>query len=190
MNEVADLPCCETVRAVRRDVLARLPAPVAPPRPPAMLIIDRRGARGLSNAAAVEAALQRHAPQGLEVLRVSFEGLPIAEQIVEVQRCVVLVGVDGAGLTHSVFLPDGATVLNVLPTGDEFGPLPSRDGYGYIHHLATARGGLAYRLLAVPEACWGSQQVACPLTSLDVALDEWARLRPDLQLPSPRVGAE
>eukprot|EP00747_Dinoflagellata_sp_TGD_P077555 gnl/TRDRNA2_/TRDRNA2_159640_c0_seq1.p1 gnl/TRDRNA2_/TRDRNA2_159640_c0~~gnl/TRDRNA2_/TRDRNA2_159640_c0_seq1.p1 ORF type:complete len:137 (+),score=16.74 gnl/TRDRNA2_/TRDRNA2_159640_c0_seq1:83-493(+) len=111
-----------------------------------------------------------------EVVRVFFETLSIAEQIKAVQRSVLLLGVDGAGLTHGIFLPDGAMVIDVLPTADEFGPLPSRHGHGYIHHLATARGEekVAFRALAVPEAGWGSEEVECPLPALLVALNEWA----------------
>jgi len=177
LNEVADLPACETVEAVRQAVLKLVQVPVQS-RPQALIIDRKSGMRQLENADQVEDIVRKHAPDGIQVVRVSFEGLSISEQILTVQSAYLLVGVDGAGLTHSMFLPKGASVIDILPTGDEFGPLPSSDGYGYIHHLATARTGISFCALAVPEAQWGSQSVRCPPKSLESAVKVWAETCP------------
>jgi len=176
LNERGDYPSAETVAVARAALGSALHAP--PPVLSALVLIERCGTeRRLANIDEVEQAMRAVAPTGFEVVRVALETLPVTAQLALASRCRLLLGTEGAGLSHALCVPDGATVVNVLPTRSRFGPLPSQDGYGYFHHLCSQRGrgphSVRYRALACPEFDWDSPEVRCPLRALCKLLDEW-----------------
>ncbi|OBT50654.1 hypothetical protein VE04_08693, partial [Pseudogymnoascus sp. 24MN13] len=95
--------------------LAAAPAP----HPEIVLtFIDRRSTRRLFGHDARLAALRAHIPH-LKVQNIDFAELSFAEQIKVVRGTDILVGVHGAGLTHAMFLPESAVVVEILPEGLE-----------------------------------------------------------------------
>eukprot|EP00747_Dinoflagellata_sp_TGD_P016928 gnl/TRDRNA2_/TRDRNA2_125468_c0_seq1.p1 gnl/TRDRNA2_/TRDRNA2_125468_c0~~gnl/TRDRNA2_/TRDRNA2_125468_c0_seq1.p1 ORF type:complete len:240 (-),score=39.93 gnl/TRDRNA2_/TRDRNA2_125468_c0_seq1:181-900(-) len=172
LNEHADFPASETVTLVRVALGSTiLPSGAGP----VMVIIERLGTeRRLANISEVEEAMWAVAPCGFEVVRVALETLAVKEQLQLAARCRFLIGTEGAGLGYALCVPDGATVVNVLPTRSRFGPLPSQHGYGYFHHLCAQRSGdVRYRAISAPDFDWDSLDVLCPMRALCTVLDEW-----------------
>ncbi|KAK0602157.1 hypothetical protein LWI29_030915 [Acer saccharum] len=66
----------------------------------------------------------------------------------EVNKCNVMVGAHGAGLTNEVFLPDGAVVVQVVPLGldwaasNYFGAPASEMGLNYLGVQDLTKGEL------------------------------------------------
>jgi capsular polysaccharide biosynthesis protein len=56
---------------------------------------------------------------GFEVVAVGLEVVSNMAQLVEVvNKCDVLLGIHGTGLTNFVFLPHGGTVVQIIPWGE------------------------------------------------------------------------
>uniref|UniRef100_J3KVX0 Glycosyltransferase 61 catalytic domain-containing protein n=1 Tax=Oryza brachyantha TaxID=4533 RepID=J3KVX0_ORYBR len=84
-------------------------------RKPRMMIISRRHPRKLMNVDEVVRAAER---VGFEVVIGDPPfNVDVGEFAREVNRADVLMGVHGAGLTNSVFLPTGAVFIQVVPYG-------------------------------------------------------------------------
>jgi protein O-GlcNAc transferase len=49
----------------------------------------------------------------ITVEKVDFTGMPIEQQIAMIRRTNILIGMSGAGLTHSVFLPEQAVCIAI-----------------------------------------------------------------------------
>ncbi|KAG0536889.1 hypothetical protein BDA96_03G100700 [Sorghum bicolor] len=85
---------------------------------PRLLIVARRGTRRLLNADAVARVAEE---VGFEAVVSELEVSKSDDGIAEVGRRInsfdAVVGVHGAGLTNMVFLPRGATVVQVVPWG-------------------------------------------------------------------------
>jgi hypothetical protein len=83
---------------------------------PRLVMIPRGHSRALTNEAdAIVAATK----VGFEVVAVGLEVVSDMAQFAEVvNKCDVLLGVHGAGLTNFVFLPHGATVVQIIPWGE------------------------------------------------------------------------
>jgi glycoprotein 2-beta-D-xylosyltransferase len=71
--------------------------------------------RKISNEKEVVAALQ--ALPGMQVDIVRLEQLSMQEQLRKIHEADVVVGVHGAGLSHVLFMHDGAKVVEILPNG-------------------------------------------------------------------------
>ncbi|KAK1604227.1 hypothetical protein QYE76_027900 [Lolium multiflorum] len=83
---------------------------------PRLIMIPRGETRALTNEADVIAAARE---VGFEVMTVGLEVVSDLARFSEVvNKCDVLVGVHGAGLTNFVFLPRGATVVQIIPWGE------------------------------------------------------------------------
>ncbi|KIH87775.1 hypothetical protein SPBR_04881 [Sporothrix brasiliensis 5110] len=87
--------------------------------PIVVTFIDRRGTRRLLNGAALLAALPGRFPGDAVVVQsIDMATLSLADQVRLVQDTDVLVGVHGAGLTHTMFMRRGAgAVVEIQPTG-------------------------------------------------------------------------
>ncbi|KAK3160165.1 hypothetical protein QOZ80_1BG0056060 [Eleusine coracana subsp. coracana] len=82
---------------------------------PRLLIISRRRTRLLLNLAAVVRAAEE---VGFEaVVNESDVGNDIAQVGALINSCDAMVGVHGAGLTNMMFLPPGATLVQIVPWG-------------------------------------------------------------------------
>ncbi|KFY44529.1 hypothetical protein V495_03396 [Pseudogymnoascus sp. VKM F-4514 (FW-929)] len=81
-----------------------------------LTFIDRRSTRRIISQDSHLAALRAHIPH-LKVQSIDFATLSFAEQIKVVHGTDILVGVHGAGLTHAMFLPESAVVVEILPEG-------------------------------------------------------------------------
>lgn len=104
--------------------------------------VDRQSSRRLRNQTALLAALQERRGLHVTVRAIDFAALPFAEQLRVVRETDVLVGVHGAGLTHAMFLREGATaVVEILP--------PELDHVGF-RNLAAMRGLGYFRVHADP----------------------------------------
>ncbi|KAK0642816.1 EGF domain-specific O-linked N-acetylglucosamine transferase [Lasiodiplodia hormozganensis] len=95
-----------------------------------LTFIDRRTSRALVDTEQHLANLRLHFPR-VRVQAIDFAALPFAEQIRIIQTTDVLVGVHGAGLTHALFLPEGASVVEIQPR---------RLNYKGFRNLAKMRG--------------------------------------------------
>ena len=80
---------------------------------------------------------------GADVHVVQFESMTFDEQLLEVREASVLVGVHGAGLTHLLFMSDGATVVELSVNGlDMFQQLERwRDQVKYVQISIGQKGG-------------------------------------------------
>ncbi|OBT62436.1 hypothetical protein VE03_08619 [Pseudogymnoascus sp. 23342-1-I1] len=115
------------------------------PHPDIVLtFIDRRSTRLLLDQTSHLAALRAHIPH-LKVQSIDFAALSFAEQIEVVRGTDILVGVHGAGLTHAMFLPESAVVVEILPEGLEhkgFRNFAALLGHAYFSaHGVKARDG-------------------------------------------------
>ncbi|GAB0137946.1 hypothetical protein EsDP_00006196 [Epichloe bromicola] len=78
--------------------------------------IHRGGFRKLINETELIESVNKAVPHiRLEI--VDFANLSIAEQFKMIRETDLLVGVHGAGLTHTMFLPPGSAVVEILPSG-------------------------------------------------------------------------
>ncbi|EPE09836.1 hypothetical protein F503_07612 [Ophiostoma piceae UAMH 11346] len=108
-------------------------------------VIDRKNAntRRLANQEALIAALRARYPD-IEVQEVDFGAMPFAEQLVIAQNTDVLVGVHGAGLTHTMFLREQSTAVV------EIQPSDMGNAYMGFRNLANMRGISYFRTKATP----------------------------------------
>ncbi|EON64422.1 hypothetical protein W97_03653 [Coniosporium apollinis CBS 100218] len=95
-----------------------IPSPSArdPKAPITVTFIDRRKTRKLHNQDAMLKALQRRFPApDFHIQAVDLAHMSFREQTEIMARTDVLAAVHGAGLTHAVFLPPEASVVEMLP---------------------------------------------------------------------------
>jgi EGF domain-specific O-GlcNAc transferase len=86
--------------------------------PLVITFVDRRSHRRLVNHTALFAMLEaQQAPRCLEIRFVDLAVLPFADQVREACEAGILVGVHGAGLTHSMVLRERAVVVEIQPDG-------------------------------------------------------------------------
>ena len=76
--------------------------------------IDRRGSRGLVDQDSHIQKLKKTYPK-VHIDVVDFANLTMKDQLATVQKTDILAGVHGAGLTHAMFLPPGATLVEIQP---------------------------------------------------------------------------
>ncbi|KAI0097830.1 hypothetical protein GGR51DRAFT_577751 [Nemania sp. FL0031] len=98
---------------------AKSPSPRAQGQPIIVTFVWRREHRRLQNENTLFAELSRRNPH-ISVRMVDFAALPFGDQVRVAQESDILVGVHGAGLTHSMFLRQGTgAVVEILPSGFE-----------------------------------------------------------------------
>ena len=110
--------------------------------PLTLTFIDRRGKRQLLGKEDYIEELQRIYPE-IEVKMVDFAALSVAEQLRVARETDILVGVHGAGLTHSLFLPPGSAVVEMLPADFEhkgFRNMAQLLGHRYFGSHAVSNG--------------------------------------------------
>ncbi|OEL29812.1 hypothetical protein BAE44_0009167 [Dichanthelium oligosanthes] len=112
-------------------------------RKPRLVLILRRNSRQLKNEAdAIAAATEA----GFEVVAADPDDVGDLERFSGVvNSCDVLMGVHGAGLANMLFLPDNATVVQIIPWGElkwpcrhSFGDPVAPMGLRYLEYEATA----------------------------------------------------
>ncbi|XP_039780684.1 alpha-1,3-arabinosyltransferase XAT3-like [Panicum virgatum] len=112
-------------------------------RKPRLVLILRRNSRQLKNEAdAIAAATE----VGFDVVPAGPDDVSDLERFTAVvNSCDVLMGVHGAGLANMLFLPDNATVVQIIPWGDlkwpcrqSFGEPVAPMGLRYLEYEATA----------------------------------------------------
>jgi len=161
-----------TVTLKRRCLLA---GPLLPQGTPKVLFVRRvhylahprhngQIVRRLENEDEIFEALQAAAPAaGFEVLNGLFSAMSVGEQVAMVQAACVVAGAHGAGLSHVLFSPPGAHMLELRPPSFQ---RPHFIAYakwaGALHHdwvLGTstpAPAEVVARVQAVVEAAAGS----------------------------------
>ena len=116
-------------------------------------LLSRDKARRILNEKELVAALQRTGQYKVTVARFSPE-VPFQAQLTIIQNTDLLVGLHGAGLTHLLFLPSWAEVLELYHCDDPacYRDLAGLRGLGYsTHHWAggtkmrTEEAGSSYR---------------------------------------------
>ncbi|TVU22205.1 hypothetical protein EJB05_31887 [Eragrostis curvula] len=132
----------EFTRFLRRALSLPRDAPTRPGNAtikPRLLIISRRGTRRLLNADAVARAAES---VGFDAV---VRELDVSDDITQVGQLInsfdAMVGVHGAGLTNMVFLPGGATVVQIVPWGGlrwiarlDFGDPAEAMGFRYVQY--------------------------------------------------------
>jgi len=90
---------------------------VASPPPDRTVVTYVRRAGGRHLAAATEAELLRRIEElpHVELVTVDFAAIPFSEQIRITARTDILLGVHGNGLSHALFLPQRATLIELFP---------------------------------------------------------------------------
>lgn len=83
--------------------------------PITLTFIDRRGTRRLQNQKTLFKEIEKRVPH-VKIQMVDFAAIPFSEQLRIVRGTDILVGVHGAGLTHSMFMRHGAgAVVEIQP---------------------------------------------------------------------------
>ena len=119
--------------------------------PIVVTFVNRQGTRRLNNERYLFAELQRRNPRA-SVQMIDFASLPFSEQVRIARGTDVLVGIHGAGLTHSMFMRQGAgAVVEVQPS--------ELDHNGF-RNVAGMRGLGYYRAhsRAIPQEEWSEGQ--------------------------------
>ncbi|KAJ6803235.1 uncharacterized protein M6B38_107475 [Iris pallida] len=120
-------------------------------RKPRLLILLRKGSRAFANARRVVSMGKR---SGFKVVAAGPEEARDVPRFARVvNSCDVMMGVHGAGLTNMVFLPEGASVIQVLPWGGlhyacwhDFGaPAPDMGLRYFEYDIAAEESSLAER---------------------------------------------
>ncbi|KAJ9644769.1 hypothetical protein H2201_006078 [Coniosporium apollinis] len=114
--------------------------PLPDHRPLTLTFIDRKEERRLLNQTALLSSLEAKYP-ALNISVVDFANITFAQQLQIVHETDILVGVHGADLTHSLFLPPGSAVVEILPhsvTRQRFHNLAKM--MGHRHFAAHADG--------------------------------------------------
>ena len=149
------LDCRESalVKAFVSRVLRLYDVPT-PPRSKAEVVakfIRRTNTRKLINETELIASAKRAVPH-LNIEIVDFAGFSFAEQLKIVRETDLLIGVHGAGLTHTMFLPPGSAVVEILPRrlcahglpessaalGPPVSSYPCQDAWGCFWRFAVA----------------------------------------------------
>ncbi|MCJ1327177.1 hypothetical protein MMC10_003844 [Thelotrema lepadinum] len=93
-----------------------------------LTFIDRREKRRLTDKEDYVEELKKMYPV-VQIQTIDFAAIPFMEQLKIVVNTDILVGVHGAGLTHTLFLPPGSAVVEIQP------PDVSPKGYRSLAHL-------------------------------------------------------
>lgn len=143
--EVQQCTVVPTVSVFVRRVLEFYEVPDPPLRNPdepiVVTFIDRVMTRRLQNQTALFDELQKRNPH-ISVRLVDFAAIPFSEQLRTARETDVLVAVHGAGLTHSIFMREGAgAVVEIQPRELEhvgYRLLSTMRGLSYFHvHAAS-----------------------------------------------------
>lgn len=78
--------------------------------------------------------------------------LTVSEQIKAFSGATVIIGVEGACLTNTMFMRSNSIVINLQPAKDDYG-LHSRCGFSYFWQLAQLLS-LQYYAFLLPEYGW------------------------------------
>lgn len=148
------------LRQVREVVLANLdPAGSTAGR---IVYVSRRKSRGrlVLNEAEVEAALS-----ALGASCVCFEDLSFRQQVELMSRTKCLVSIKGAGLTNSMFMPAGGTVIELLPRRNgifDYGRarMSFRHDPCYVRLAAAMQHRYGYLLCAHDAKKWQATQMS------------------------------
>lgn len=139
----------DTLRVFVRRVLGhygiqKLPSSAVKGQPVRVTVIDRKRAntRQLANQDLLIAAVRARFPL-VEVHTVDFGTLSFAEQLAVAQSTDVLVGIHGAGLTHTMFLRETSAVVEIQP-------LDMDSTYMGFRNMAGMRGVSYFRAEARP----------------------------------------
>jgi protein O-GlcNAc transferase len=81
--------------------------------------IDRKDKRRLVNQEKLLAGLREKYPNA-NIQAVDFAAYSLEDQIHIARKTDILVGIHGAGLTHSLVLEPGSAVIEILPEGVDF----------------------------------------------------------------------
>jgi protein O-GlcNAc transferase len=125
-----------------------------------LTFIDRKSSRVLLNAKELFNKVQTRFPN-VHMQAIDLAALPFAEQLKIMQGTDILVGVHGAGLTHSIFLPAESSVVEILPYGLD---------YRVFRNLAKLRGHLYFSAHA--ENIGGVVDHQTDWHGLDVRIEE------------------
>lgn len=108
-----------------------------------VLFIDRKHSRRLQNQQALFKALRARVPH-TSVRLVDFAALSFRDQVWEARRADVLVGIHGAGLTHAIWMRDGArAIVEIQPSvlkHNGFRNLALMKGLGFYRMHANSTG--------------------------------------------------
>ncbi|EFY84844.1 DUF563 domain protein [Metarhizium acridum CQMa 102] len=91
-----------------------VPTPARRNREVVAKFVRRTNTRKLINETELIESVQKAIPH-LDLEIVDFAGFSFAEQLKIVRETDLLIGVHGAGLTHTMFLPPGSAVVEILP---------------------------------------------------------------------------
>ncbi|KAI0481494.1 hypothetical protein F4859DRAFT_421753 [Xylaria cf. heliscus] len=112
-----------------------------PEKPIVVTFVWRRKHRRLKNENFLLAELGRRNPH-ISVQMIDFEAIPFSEQVRVAQESDVLIGIHGAGLTHSMFMRQGAgAVVEIQPEGLDhhgFKNIVGMRGLGYFRTHAKS----------------------------------------------------
>ena len=104
--------------------------------------------------AAIKARLECH---GIVITLHEFTDVPISDQLRVIHASDVLIGAHGAGLTHLLFLPDWAGLLELVH--------PERAGNYHFHNMAKLRG-IHYDTFHIQDPIRNIEEVATHVSAL------------------------
>ena len=117
----APLPCGHAPRALtlalrQKFLKYTIPAPpLLPSYLPIMTVLRRPGVRSVGNQAALVAGLRSAFNGKYAVEELETEALHVVAQMAAFRRTSVLIAPHGSGLSNSIHLPEGSTVVELLP---------------------------------------------------------------------------
>jgi protein O-GlcNAc transferase len=109
-------------------------------RKPTITFIDRKSKRRLIGQETLLASLKKKYPNA-NVQTVDFADHSLEDQIRIARKTDVLVGIHGAGLTHSIFLEPESAVVEIMPEGVNFKGFENIAGQLNVRHFSAGAYG-------------------------------------------------
>jgi len=137
------------------------------PRHPNLVIVDRPlvVGRGFLNRQQIVQRLAESFPN-LPISVQVLDGMPLARQAAVYSNASIVIQAHGAALGHMVFLPKGASIIDISPLNHEDKP-------AWTFYMASDFGVLAFNPIRIP------QQRPLPMLHKLKAYKQWHQLTPE-----------
>ncbi|KAF2757664.1 hypothetical protein EJ05DRAFT_501191 [Pseudovirgaria hyperparasitica] len=120
--------------------------------------LDRKGNRRFVHQDQLLAGIAQKYPDAT-IDTVDFTEMSFGEQLEVISNTTVLIGVHGAGMTHSIFMPEGSTIIDIMPPGLQCKGFENIAGLKHIGYFKIQGGGEEKSGASFKSPSWQSDDV-------------------------------